>query len=157
MSVDVDHSLRQLVDTQRTLVLATADPHPWSAPVYYVRHGDRLYFFSSPKSRHVGAALAERRCAGAIFRDGDDWRDIEGVQMDGQVERVHIGPAALGAFGAYVQKFPTVRDFFDGAAFDLEQFVGRFRSGLYAFVPDEVFYLNNRIGFGTRTLVQWPP
>jgi uncharacterized protein YhbP (UPF0306 family) len=157
MTGDVKDSLRQLVETQRTLVLATADPDPWAAPVYYVRHGDRLYFFSGPRSRHLKAALGARHCAGAIYRDSDDWQDIEGLQMEGRVEPVATGPAALGAFRAYVGKFPTVRGFFAGAPLDLGAFKERFRSDLYAFVPRQVCYLNNRLGFSTRRSVQWPP
>ncbi len=154
---EIGESLRRLLETQRTLVLATADPEPWSAPVYYVLRGDRLYFFSSPKSRHIGAVLDGRRCAGAIFRDSEDWRDIEGLQMDGRVEQVGMGPSAASAFGAYIKKFPTVKDFFDRDSFDLDEFKQRFRSELYALAPERAFYLNNRLGFGTRQLVQWPP
>jgi uncharacterized protein YhbP (UPF0306 family) len=157
MTSDPREPLRRLVETQRTLVFATADPAPWSAPVYYVRHRDRLCFFSSPKSRHVAAAMSAQRCAGAIYRDGDDWREIEGLQMEGRLEKVPIGPTAVEAFAAYVTKFPTVKDLFGEDALDLERFLARFRSDLYAFVPEQAFYLNNRLGFGARTLVQWPP
>lgn len=145
-----------LIQTQRTLVLATADPLPWTAPVYYVYRKGRFYFFSSPGSRHVTAGLTSGYCAGSIFRDGDDWKEIEGLQMDGQLERVHMGTEALGVFHAYVKRFPTVKDFFAGAAFDFSQFRERFRTQLYAFVPAHVFYLNNQAGLGKRREIQLP-
>lgn len=161
MTADLRPALRQLVATQRTLVLATADPEPWSAPVYYVQHDDRLCFFSSPGSRHAAAALAAGRCAGAIFREGDDWRDIEGVQMEGRLEPVPLGPRSGAILTAYVAKFPTVRSLFPEsdaeAAIDPLRFLERFRAALYAFLPDQVHYLNNRLGFGARQVVQWPP
>jgi uncharacterized protein YhbP (UPF0306 family) len=148
--------LLDLLQTQRTLVLATADPEPWSAPVYYTYVHRRFYFFSSPRSRHITAALAADRCAASIFRDSSNWRDIEGAQMDGTVQRIPMGAEALGAYGNYVRKFPTVREFFTEAAFDLGQFLDRFRTQLYAFVPRQVFYLNNRAGLGKRCEVELP-
>jgi uncharacterized protein YhbP (UPF0306 family) len=140
----------RLILTQKTLVLATADPDPWSAPVYYVYHGLRFYFFSAADSRHVAAALASERCAASIFRDSDDWREIEGLQMDGRLERIPLGTEALNAFGAYLTKFPTVKDFFASAFLDFSQFTQRFRTQLFAFVPQRVFYLNNQSGLGQR-------
>jgi uncharacterized protein YhbP (UPF0306 family) len=139
----------ELIDASRTMVLATADPAPWSAPVYFLRRGGRLYFFSSPKSRHAVAADGGAACAASIFRDSDDWRDIEGLQMEGVVEPVAPGVEAADVFARYVARFPTVRGFFDGP-FDLGRFLETFRSRLYAFVPARVFYLNNRAGLGKR-------
>jgi len=145
-----------LIEARRTLVLATADPGPWSAPVYYVYRKGRFYFFSSPRSRHVVAAMASGRCAGSIFRDGDDWREIEGLQMEGRLERVRAGTEAARALGDYVKKFPTVRDFFAEETFDFGRFTEHFRTRLYAFVPERVFYLNNRAGIGKRGEIRLP-
>ena len=146
----------RLIESQRTLVLATADPDPWSAPVYYLYRDRRFYFFSSASSRHVTAALASGRCAAAIFRDGDDWREIEGLQMDGTLERVAPGAEAVGAFTAYVGRFPTVRTFFTDAIPDLGRFTRHFRAQIYAFVPERVHYLNNRAGLARRREIQLP-
>ena len=150
-----DLALR-LIEAQRTLVLATADPMPWSAPVYYLYRNQRFYFFSSESSRHVTAGLASGRCAAAIFRDSDDWREIEGLQMDGSLERVRAGAEALGAFTAYVGRFPTVKSLFADTTIDLDQFTHRFRARLYAFVPKRVQYLNNQAGLGKRQEIQLP-
>ena len=146
----------RLIHTQKTLVLATADPEPWCAPVYYVYRKRRFYFFSSPASRHITAALASSRCAASIFRDSEDWREIEGLQMDGRLEKIHKGREAMGVFRAYVKRFPTVKDFFADAAFDFNQFRERFRTQLYVFVPERVFYLNNQAGLGKRQEIQLP-
>jgi uncharacterized protein YhbP (UPF0306 family) len=146
----------ELIQRQKTLVLATADPEPWCAPVYYVYRKQRFYFFSSAKSRHVTAGLASKHCAGSIFRDSDDWREIEGLQMDGSLQDIHMGAEAMSAFSAYLKKYPTVKGFFADAAFDLNQFRERFRTQLYAFTPERVFYLNNQAGLGKRQEIQLP-
>ena len=149
-------SLVKLLQTRRTLVLATADPRPWSAPVYYVYIERRFYFFSSPRSRHITAALASGSCAASIYRDSESWRDIEGLQMEGVVQEVQLGAEAFAAFPAYVKKFPTVKEFFVGAVFDFAQFRERFRTQLYVFVPQQAYYLNNRTGLAKRQPVVLP-
>ncbi len=156
MTVDRLDEAARLIQKQRTMVLATADPDPWSAPVYFVYSKKRFYFFSSPKSRHVVAAVEPRRCAAAIFRDGDNWRDIEGLQMEGQVERVQLGVESLRVFSKYVKKFPTVKDFFTDSTCEFGQFIDRFRTQLYAFVPEHAFYLNNAAGLNKRQEIELP-
>ena len=146
----------ELVANQKTLVLATADREPWAAPVYYVYRDARFYFFSSTNSRHVTAALASGHCAASIFREAADWRQIEGLQMDGHVQPIPLSAAAAGAFGSYIQKYPTVADLFGQAVFDFGEFTARFRTQLYAFVARRVFYLNNQAGLGKRTEIQLP-
>ncbi len=148
--------VRELLQSQRTMTLATADPEPWSAPVYFVYLRQRLYFFSSPSSRHIIAADKSGHGAASIFRDGDSWRHIEGLQMDGTIERISLGAEALAAYGGYLQKFPSVKDFFVGTEFDFDQFLKRFRTQLYTFLPRQVFYLNNKAGLGKRQAIPWP-
>ncbi len=156
MTHDIWGPVTELMDMQRTLVLATADPQPWCAPVYFVYMKQRFYFFSSPKSRHIIATEESRRCAASIYRDGDSYRDIEGLQMDGRTEKIGLGAEAFGAFTLYLKKFPTVQDFFVDTAFDFSQFIDRFRTQLYAFVPEHVFYLNNEAGLAKRQKIELP-
>jgi uncharacterized protein YhbP (UPF0306 family) len=140
----------------RTLVIATADPGPWSAPVYFLHLRGRLLFFSSPESRHVRGALATGRCAGSIHRASADWREIVGLQMDGRTEEVPEGPGADEAFAAYVRKFPTVKDLLHGGALDLAAFTASLRARMYAFVPARVFLVDNRAGITGRREIRLP-
>jgi uncharacterized protein YhbP (UPF0306 family) len=145
-----------LLHDQRILVLATADPDPWSAPVYFVFGEGRLYFLSSPRSRHVTAALAGRRCAGSVHRDGAGWREIEGLQLDGAIEEVPGGPEASRAIAAYLAKFPEVKELLGGEAPDLGAFTARFGARLYAFVPSRAFLVDNRAGLSGRRQIPLP-
>ena len=145
-----------LLRDERTLVLATSDPGPWSAPVYFVHVRGRLYLFSSPESRHVRGALGDGRCAGSIHRASQDWREIEGLQMDGRLTEVPPGSEAEEAFAAYVRKFPTVNDLLRGEPSDLAHFTLRFRARMYAFVPESVFHVDNRAGMTGRRAVRLP-
>jgi uncharacterized protein YhbP (UPF0306 family) len=147
-------SALRLIESQRTLILGTADPDPWCAPVYYVYRDQAFYFFSSGKSRHISAALACNCCAASIFRDSDDWREIEGLQMDGKLVRIQLGTKAVGVFHAYLNKFPAVKESFLDLTLDLTLFTQHFRTQLYAFVPEHVFYLNNQAGIDKRREIQ---
>ncbi len=144
MTRTTDATPEGLLHGQRTLVLATSDPDPWSAPVYFVFRQGRLYFLSSPRSRHVTAALAGGRCAGSVHRDGGDWRDIVGLQMEGTVLEVPEGPEAGEALAAYVGKFPAVKALLGLGA------------RLYAFVPERAFHVDNRSGLVGRQEIPLP-
>jgi uncharacterized protein YhbP (UPF0306 family) len=144
MSEELRQAATRLAEERRTMVLSTSVYRPWAAPVYYLPRDNAFYFFSSPKSRHVTEALASGRCAAAIFREGDDWREIEGLQMEGRVEEAGLDAAV---FAAYLRRFP------EAAALGGEElggFVEKLRTRLYRFVPERRLYLNNRLGFGKR-------
>lgn len=150
MTENVFAQARELAQAQRTMVLATADMQAWVAPVYYLYWGGKFYFFSNPESQHIQAAKANPKCAAAIYRDSDHWREIEGLQMEGRVAQVTDGPEANQVFGAYVAKFPTVRELLAEPLFDLARFLRVFRAEMYVFVANRVFYVNNKEGFASR-------
>jgi len=145
-----------LLREQRILVLATCDPDPWSAPVYFAFREGRLFFLSSPRSRHVSAALAGGRCAGSVHRDGDDWRAIVGLQMSGTVVEIPEGPEAGEALSAYVGKFPAVKQLLGREAPDLRRLGEVLGAGLYAFVPERAFLVDNRAGLIGRQEIPLP-
>lgn len=153
MPTDALSLARELVESRRTMVLATSGSGPWAAPVYYLFREGRFVFFSSPKSRHIAEALATGSCAASIFRDSDDWRDIEGLQLEGRIDDLARDAASASVFAAYIARFPTVRSFFEDDPIDIGKFSEKFRASMYAFVPARVFYLNNRAGFGSRVEV----
>ncbi len=149
-------ALDRLIRSQRTLVLATANPQPWVAPVYYLYQNRQFYFFSKAASRHVSEALAANQCAAAVFRESSDWREIEGLQMEGQLQRIDLGREAATVLRGYVAKFPTVKEFFVDAVLDVRHFAARLRTELCAFLPERVYYMHNQVALGQRTEVQLP-
>ncbi|HUN61007.1 MAG TPA: pyridoxamine 5'-phosphate oxidase family protein [Candidatus Sulfotelmatobacter sp.] len=152
MTEDSHHPALQLVQKQRTLVLAIADPAPWSAPVCYLYSHGHFYFFSHPESRHIRGAASQRLCAASLYRESDNWQDLEGLQMEGTVQHIHTGKAAFDVLPAYLAKFPTVKHSFlpPGSALNLTSFCKLVHAELYAFTPTLVFYFNNREGFASR-------
>lgn len=138
-----------LIANQKTLVLATsADNHPWAAPVYYVYLKSKFYFFSSPNSKHAEHALKNQKNAAALFSDGDQLEQIEGLQMVGRIEVVQKQMERIKVTAAYLKKFPFSRKVL------AEKEIGGMDLGtkvtLYVFYPDEMYYTNNLMGFGSR-------
>jgi len=143
-----------LVREVSTLVLGTADPQPWTAPVYCVYSEGGFAFFSSPKSRHIEASKGE--VAGAIYRDGPHWRDIEGLQMRGAIDELQDRRVRETLFERYLGKFPSAREFLEEEGMMVEAWEKKFRARFYLFRPSEVHYLHNAAGLAKRTQVDWP-
>ena len=142
-----------LIRSQRTMVVATClDDTPWSAPVYYVFHAGAFFFFSSPKSLHVHQITANPRVSATIFMDGEHWRDLQGLQMSGVVNQV-TNPAQLAAVTArYLLRHTFAREFISdapGKNLDL-----RDKVRMYGFIPQTVYFVNNRNAFGQRVLIR---
>jgi uncharacterized protein YhbP (UPF0306 family) len=138
-----------LIDRQKTLVLATSDRnHPWAAPVYYVHINPDFYFFSSPRSKHIAQALANKANSAALFSDAEQWQQIEGIQMSGRIKTVRKKIERLKVTAHYLKKFPMARTFLA----DKENREISFSAtvSLYAFQPERVYYMNNRMGLGAR-------
>ncbi len=154
MNADDDtQSALTLIKNQKTMVLATCQQtRPWSAPVYYVYVPPGFFFFSSRRSRHIRQAQPHQRIAAAIFCDDEQWQNIQGVQMTGHVQQIQASSDLMGITGRYLAKFPFARRFLsDGGKKILDM---RDNVRLYGFYPLEIHYVNNRMEFGRRVLLE---
>lgn len=82
--------VRSFLRSESTLALATASSEgiPAVAPVFYVleeaENGDwMLFWLSSPKSLHSQQSAGV--VAGTVFAATEDWREIRGLQLRGEV------------------------------------------------------------------------
>ena len=76
--------------------------------------------------------------------------------MAGTVERVQSMALSMKAIAMYLKRFAFVREFFaDNPTPDTDAFFLRFKARLYAFTPTEVYYIDNRFGFGNRQRIDW--
>jgi uncharacterized protein YhbP (UPF0306 family) len=142
--------VRRFLDAHSTISLACSDEKgPWAAPVYYARVDGRLYFFSSPESRHSLAFTRDPRVAGAVYGVYEGWKDIRGVQLSGRAEPVSGVEEKSRAVAAYLAKFAFAAPLLEGAHGLIR---GKVR--LYRLVPDRVLYLDNAMGLGEREDVE---
>lgn len=147
-----------------TLAVTTTDG-PWAAPVYfvYLATDTGFYFFSSPESRHVRAALKEGTCGGAIFRpanlleetdsiETNAWENICGLQMRGELTKAGVfnGTKALSL---YLNKFPFSRSLLPQGKDQLSVFQQHLGVRFYRFCAAHVEWTDNRIHFGYRTAI----
>lgn len=154
---DLRQAALELIQGESTLTLATAgETGPWSAPVYYVCQDGRFYFFSSPQSLHIQQSMASGTAAASLFCQANSWQDIRGIQMTGTLQRIRSVPLSLKIIAIYLKRFPFTREFFpDDPQPNLDAFFSRFKARLYTFIPIDVFYTDNRFGFGTRQRIDW--
>src|SRR5512139_3948850 len=103
---DLEQTVIQYMDAFTTMTLACCiQQRPWAADVFYVRQGFDLIFFSSPSSRHATAFSANPIVAATIHGDYRGWKEIKGLQMEGQVERMTGAKARTRALAAYLRRY----------------------------------------------------
>jgi uncharacterized protein len=137
-----------LLRSQSTLTLSTCgeDGWPQATPLFYYLDDDlTLYWFSSPRSAHSRQVLRERRGAVAVCRPTEDWREIRGVQMRGDVS-VITGPMRKRITTLYCERFRL------GPAFGLMIMKHR----LFGFRPAWIRYLDNGEGLGYKFEIALP-
>lgn len=131
------------------LGLATGGPAgPWCSPVFFV-HDEalRLYFLSSPDTRHGQNLAASPRAAGAITADYRDWREIQGIQLEGSAAKLS-GAEREEALALYLAKFPSAAPFLDPAHPAYARAGGKV--ALYRLTPVRLGLTDNQRGFGSK-------
>jgi hypothetical protein len=134
--------LGELLDlAAMTLATMNEAGEPHAAPVYFAAGADlRLYFFSSPDSRHGQDLARSPQAASAIYPECFGWQEIRGVQMHGIVHKIEPGADWEHAWELYRAKFPFAAALGSEIA----------RNALYAFTPHWIRLVDNRRGFGYK-------
>ena len=150
MSEGLKRQILDYMESHNTMTLGTsAGDAPWAATVFYASEGLRLYFFSSPESRHCQNLAANPRVAATIQEDYRDWRKIKGIQIEGKAVTLDSLLEKAKATAAYTRKYPEVMKLFanplSGALY--QAFL---KVRFYCVVPERIFYIDNEQGFGKR-------
>lgn len=135
--------IRSLLRRQSTLVLATADEHgvPHTAPLFFLAGDDlRLYWFSSRATRHSQNCARNPAASIAVFRNTSQWRQIQGVQMQGSVSVVADRTLRSAIRKKYCSRFQL----------DARFAVVLRLSSLYCFTPSWVRLIDNARRFGEK-------
>lgn len=150
MAEELKPQVLDYLKNHNTMTLATcAGESPWAATVFFASDDLRLYFFSSPESRHCQNLAANRRVAVTVQEDYSDWRAIKGIQLEGRVELVDGVVAKAKALAIYALKYPEViKRFTDPASGVFHQAFLKVK--FYCVVPEKLFFIDNAQGFGKR-------
>jgi len=141
---------RQALDyLQRHSVMSLATVGPegvWAAAVFYVNDGFTLYFLSAPTSRHARNLEATGRVAATVQDDYADWREIRGIQLEGDTVRIG-GAEEASAVLRYGQKFPVVANL-ASAPREIVRAFEHIR--WYRIRPTRLYFIDNSQGLGHR-------
>ena len=132
-----------------TLTLATVDREAWpqAASLFYVSDESlNLFWVSGEKSRHSHNLERVSRVAVSIHNETWDWRDIQGVQLEGPVRRLTDPDEIDRAWALFHDKFPFTADFTEQIA----------RSVFYALKPNWIRLIDNSKAFGHREEFRLP-
>lgn len=136
-----------LLEEHHVMTLASAGAEgPWAAAVFYAHDNLRLYFLSSPTSRHAECLAADPRAAATIQRDYDDWPGIRGLQMSGSVRAVAAADEAR-VRALYQQRYPLIGG---GAGVPRKILEALQRIRWYELVPEDIYLIDNTLGFAHR-------
>lgn len=148
-------SILQYLPSHNTLSLATQGAEgPQAASLFYVNSGFTLYFVSDPATRHATNVGTRAAVAATINGDPDNWRDINGLQIEGQCESVPGKLAAAKVLALYLKKFPFAARFLlsrEGLDPATARKVANVR--FYRILPERIWYIDNARGFGHRELL----
>lgn len=143
---------RGLLCEVTTMTLATcAGDVPWASDVYFAPDGYDLVFFSSPDSRHGRNLAAHPACAATVHPQAATWREIRGLQMEGEVHLADTLAAKARALATYLGKFPFARELM---AHPGEAARKMAKVSAHVFCPWRILYLDNALGFGARYVVR---
>jgi len=150
MADDLKQQILDYMQAHNTMTLATSvGDVPWAATVFYASDDLRLYFFSAPDSRHCQNLAVNARLAVTIQEDYQDWRQIKGIQLEGNVALVDGVLEKTKAMAVYARKYPGVIKLFTDPASGV--FYKAFlKVKFYCVTPQKVFFIDNEQGFGKR-------
>lgn len=150
MSDVVKQQVLDYLKSHNTMTLATcAGEMPWAATVFYASDDLKLYFFSSPESRHCQNLAANSRVAVTIQEDYKDWRLIKGIQLEGKVILVDSVIEKAKAIAVYARKYPAVIKLFTDPTSGVYH-KAFLKVKFYCVIPERLFYIDNAQGFGKR-------
>lgn len=145
-----------------TMTLATVglNGEPQAAAVFYaVDERSRLYFLSSPRSRHIQNLERVPRVAATIQADHQPWREICGLQLEGTVRQLTNPAELVRGAAVYVSTFDFLAEFKDLLLHPGSQRSGKGASNLPRALIDSRLYelrltwariIDNTQGFGYK-------
>lgn len=132
----------------QVMTLATVgEDGVWAAAVFYVNDGFDLIYLSASRTRHGRNTAVNPRVAATIQEDYAGWKEIKGIQCEGEVAALDGAPRRA-AMALYREKFP----FLGRAPLAIQEALKRVN--WYRLRPDRLYFVDNSRGFGHRDEIQ---
>lgn len=152
MMEELRSRLKSFLAVHTTLTLATVaeDGRPQAAPLFYAVADDlTMVFISEKKARHSQNIARQGRVAATIYSDGQEWRSITGLQLEGICTELS-GQAARIAQTIYTARYP----FIERNKLLKLMFL---KVTFYQIRPTWLRLIDNTQGFGHKEEFYWPP
>lgn len=160
MSTETRQAIRQLLETQNTMTLATCEgDRPWATAVFYASDPElNLYFVSDERTRHGHPLQTKNWAAGAIHPDCREWMEVYGVQFEGPVNILE-GMARTTALNCYFDKFPEIKTLCEQPRTQNEETIATrlLAAHLYQLKPQWMRLIDNRRHFGCKAEIVLDP
>jgi uncharacterized protein YhbP (UPF0306 family) len=149
---DLRGRISAFLQAHTTLNLATSgsDGAPAAAAVFYAHDaGLSLYFLSEKLTQHSVNLAGRSAAACTIQADGQDWRQIRGLQMQGSVERVQA-EQLVHAAAVYSRKYTFVAALLARSGGPVTLAGPLARARFYVFRPAWIRLIDNTVRFGYK-------
>ena len=111
----------------------------------------RLYFLSSPTSRHSQNIARDGRVAVTVQADGQAWQEIRGLQIEGTANEVRGAGELAQALATFARRFDFAAGLLAGAADGPAALRGPIAgSRFYVVQPAWIRMIDNTQGFGHK-------
>ena len=144
--------IEQFLAAHNTLTLATVSPDgtPAAAAVFYAHDVKlNLYFLSAAGTVHSENLAHNPACAGAIQEEGQDWREIHGLQLRGSAEPAR-GNEVGRAAALYGRRYAFVAGLLAGSEGPQVLAGPLARARFYILRPAWLRLIDNRVRFGHK-------
>jgi hypothetical protein len=146
MALSLPPQVADYLAAHHVMTLATqSGDGPWAAALFYALDGDGLIFLSSPSSRHCRDLALQPRCAATIQSAAQDWRAIQGIQIEGRADELE-GAQRARAERLYAERFPFIKP--GSAQAVIAAALARVR--WYRLRISRLYFIDNLHGFGQR-------
>ncbi len=134
------------------LTLATTgETGPHAVSLMYAHDGFDIFWLSDPKTRHSRHLAANPSAAVTIAGQYEDFREIRGLQMNGEGRRLTSTDAEKAGFDLLEARYPFLKQF---AAGKLARSLGA--AAVYRFRPASLTLIDNGRGFGFKQSLEPP-
>jgi len=134
------------LDEHTVLNLATAGRDgAHAASVFYARLDFNLYWFSDPQTRHSMDIHRGLGCAGTVTDNAADYRDIQGLQLNGVAQVLTDDAEIKAGIDALVGRHDFLKEFMSGDGAGLMEKVS-----IYRFQPLCITWIDNSVSFGFK-------
>jgi len=139
MTAELKEKIVAFLAGQEHLALATvsAEGVPMAHTISYVSDGTHIYFMTDKKTRKATNIAANPRVSCALYDTAAEMMSLQALQMEGTAALVTDQGEFGKMLGAYLAKFPFLKDMPPNP--DMM---------MYRIVPGSATFLDNSLGFG---------